>query len=54
MTFLELAEEVLKTAKEPLTLKQIWEIAISQELDKKVGSKGKTLWTLCLHKFIQP
>lgn len=42
MTFLELAEEVLKTAKEPLTLKQIWEIAISQELDKKVGSKGKT------------
>lgn len=42
MTFLELAEEVLKEAKEPLTLKQIWEIAISQELDKKVGSKGKT------------
>ena len=27
MTFLELAEEVLKTAKEPLTYKQIWENA---------------------------
>ena len=42
MTFLELAEEVLKTAKEPLTYREIWEIAISQGLDKKVGSKGKT------------
>ncbi len=42
MTFAELAEEVLKDAKEPLTYKQIWENAISQELDKKVGSKGKT------------
>ena len=42
MTFLELAEEVLKTSKEPLTYREIWEIAISQGLDKKVGSKGKT------------
>lgn len=42
MTFLELAEEVLKDAKEPLTYKQIWENAKSepQELYKKVGSKG--------------
>ena len=42
MTFVELAEEVLKTAKEPLTYREIWEIAVSQGLDKKVGSKGKT------------
>lgn len=44
MTFVELAEEVLKTAKEPLTYKQIWENAKSepQELYKKVGSKGDT------------
>ena len=42
MTFLELAEEVLKEAKEPLTYREIWEIAVSQGLDKKVGSKGKT------------
>ena len=44
MTFLELAEEVLKDAKEPLTYKQIWENAKSepQELYKKVGSKGDT------------
>ena len=44
MTFLELAEEVLKTAKEPLTYREIWEIAKSepQELYKKVESKGYT------------
>ena len=42
MTFLELAEEVLKTAKEPLPYRESWEIAIAQGLDKKVGSKGKT------------
>ena len=44
MTFLELAEEVLKDAKEPLTYKQIWENAKSepQELYKKDGSKGDT------------
>lgn len=44
MTFAELAEEVLKDAKEPLTYKQIWENAKSepQELYKKVGSKGDT------------
>lgn len=44
MTFLELAEEVLKTAKEPLTYKQILENAKAkpQELYKKLESKGKT------------
>lgn len=42
MTFLELAEEVLKEAKEPLTYKQIWEVAISKGSDKKVSTKGKT------------
>lgn len=42
MTFLELAEEVLKEAKAPLTYKQIWEVAISKGLDKKVSTKGKT------------
>lgn len=42
MTFVELSEEVLKTAERPLTYKEIWEIAISKGLDKKVGNKGKT------------
>lgn len=44
MTFAELAEEVLKEAKEPLTYKQILENAKAkpQELYKKLESKGKT------------
>lgn len=42
MTFLELAEEVLKTAKEPLTYKQIWESAESQKFIQQLGSKGQT------------
>lgn len=43
MTFLELAEEVLKQAKYPLDYKQMWESAKNLGLDKKVGSEGKTL-----------
>lgn len=42
MTFLELAEEVLKTAKSPLTYKEIWENAKSQKLHEKVSSQGRT------------
>ena len=42
MTFLQLAEEVLKTAKTPLNYKQMWESAKNMGLDKKVGSEGKT------------
>lgn len=42
MTFLELAEEVLKQAKYPLDYKQMWENAKNLGLDKKVGSEGKT------------
>ena len=42
MTFLELAQEVLKQAKYPLDYKQMWESAKNLGLDKKVGSEGKT------------
>lgn len=42
MTFLELAEEVLKQAKYPLDYKQMWESAKNLGLDKKIGSEGKT------------
>lgn len=41
MTFLELAEEVLKEAKEPLTYKQIWEND-NEKLKEKLGTKGNT------------
>lgn len=53
MTFVELAEDVLKTAERPLTYKEIWEIAISKGLDKKVGSKGKTpMYTLAAKIYV--
>lgn len=42
MTFLELAEEVLKQAKYPLDYKQMWESAKNLGLDKQIGSEGKT------------
>ncbi len=42
MTFLEVAERVLKRAKYPLHYKEMWEIAKNLGLDKEVGSEGKT------------
>lgn len=42
MTFLELAEEVLKTVGRPLTYTEIWKNAKSKGLDKQVSTKGKT------------
>lgn len=41
MTFLEVAEAVLKEAEYPLTYKEIWEQAKVMGLDKKVGSEAK-------------
>lgn len=42
MTFLELAEAVLKEAKTPLSCSGIWQQAIEMGLDKKIGTEGKT------------
>ena len=42
MTFLELAEAVLKNAKTPLSCSGIWQQAIEMGLDKTIGSEGKT------------
>ena len=41
-TFLDLAEEVLKQAKTPLTYREIWNRGVELGLDKKLESKGKT------------
>lgn len=43
-TFLDLAEEVLKEAKIPLTCNEIWKRACELGLDKKLQSSGKTPW----------
>lgn len=41
MTFLEVAEAVLKEAKTPLSYKEIWEQAKAMGLDKELGSESK-------------
>lgn len=42
MTFIELAEQVLKEEKIPLTSNEIWDLAIIKGYDKQLNSKGKT------------
>lgn len=42
MNFIELAEQVVATVKQPLTINEIWEKGIELGLDKKLNSKGKT------------
>ena len=44
MTFLELAEKVLKEEKRPLTPNEIWNLATEKGYDKEVKSRGKTPW----------
>lgn len=44
MTFLELAEQVLKDEKRPLTANEIWTLATEKGYDKKLNSEGKTPW----------
>jgi len=44
MTFLELAEQVLKDEQRPLTANEIWTIAESKGYHKTLKSEGKTPW----------
>jgi len=44
MTFLELAERVLREEKQPLTAIEIWTLAIEKGYDKQLNSEGKTPW----------
>ncbi|WP_018611259.1 COG2958 family protein [Segetibacter koreensis] len=44
MTFLELAEQVLKDEKKPLTATEIWQSAVLKGYDNKLNSEGKTPW----------
>ncbi|MCC6601097.1 MAG: hypothetical protein IT223_10545 [Crocinitomicaceae bacterium] len=44
MTFLELAEQVLKDEKRPLTANEIWTLATEKGYDKQLNSEGKTPW----------
>ncbi|MBP9003951.1 MAG: hypothetical protein KBH78_10050 [Candidatus Hydrogenedentes bacterium] len=44
MTFLELAEQILREEKRPLTPEEIWRIAQEKGYADQVGSRGKTPW----------
>ena len=44
MTFLELAETVLREEKRAMTAIEIWNIAVTKGYDKQLNSKGKTPW----------
>lgn len=45
MTFLELAQSILKEEKKPLTATEIWNLAVEKGYDKKLNSQGKTPWS---------
>ena len=42
MNFIDLAEQIIATIKQPLTVNEIWEKAVELGLDKKLNTKGKT------------
>ncbi|MBU8881542.1 hypothetical protein KSK37_00435 [Kaistella sp. DKR-2] len=44
MTFLELAELVIKEENRPLTSSEIWNLAVTKGYDKQLNSQGKTPW----------
>lgn len=44
MTFLELAEQILREERRPLTPEEIWRIAQEKGYADQVGTKGKTPW----------
>jgi hypothetical protein len=45
MTFLELAELILKEEEKPLTSNEIWNLAIKKGYEKQLNSQGKTPWS---------
>lgn len=44
MTFLELAEQILREERRPLTPEEIWRAAQEKAYADRLGSKGKTPW----------
>lgn len=44
MTFLELAERILREEKRPMTATEIWTLATTKGYDKQLNSEGKTPW----------
>lgn len=45
MTFLELAELILKEEAKPLTSNEIWNVAVKKGYEKRLNTQGKTPWS---------
>ncbi|MBS4028509.1 MAG: hypothetical protein KGZ58_07710 [Ignavibacteriales bacterium] len=44
MTFLKLADTILREEKRPLSIEEIWRIAVEKKYDKEFSKLGKTPW----------
>jgi len=44
LTFLELAEKILREENKPLSPGEIWKTAVAKEYEKNLGGSGKTPW----------
>lgn len=44
LTFYELAKLVLMEERRPLSVEEIWNLAVQKGYDQKIGTKGKTPW----------
>jgi uncharacterized protein len=44
LTFLELARKILEEAGKPMTVDEIWQVAVAKQYDKLLNSSGKTPW----------
>lgn len=44
LTFKELAQKILEEERRPLTVEDIWKIAVEKGYDKLCGTQGKTPW----------
>ena len=40
--YIQLAQKVLEAEKRPLTINEIWDVAVEKGFDKELGTKGKT------------
>lgn len=53
MTFLELAEKVLREEEKPLTSSEIWNIGVKKGYHKELNAAGKTPWnSLCASIYV--
>jgi hypothetical protein len=54
MTFIKLAETILREEKRPLSIEEMWNIAVEKKYDKEFSKLGKTPWaTLAARVYVE-